>query len=161
MYTHHELYSSQAQNTACKHALSRSDEDNPFRFSARGIADMHNIVSEIERKTHFASGCGMMMAKGKMDGETQYGLTTVLNKFPFMRKVHEHFLTEYVVHNNKNMVVTSIEWLVPTGQQGTVDEAIVLDMLDDESFEYIISNNHIKCQTITITWAFVMVIRVN
>jgi hypothetical protein len=41
-----ELYSSQAQNTACKHALSRSDEDNPFRFSARGIV-INKIITRI------------------------------------------------------------------------------------------------------------------
>jgi hypothetical protein len=78
-----------------------------------------------------------MMAKGKMDGETQYGLTTVLNKYPFMRKVHEHFLNENVNNNNKNMVVISIKWLVHTNQQGTVDEAIfVLDMFDDDVDPY-------------------------
>jgi hypothetical protein len=43
---------------------------------------MRNKVGSIDRYKHFASGGEIMMAKGKINGRTPYGLTTVLTSIP-------------------------------------------------------------------------------
>jgi hypothetical protein len=101
---------------------------------------IHDNVSNIQRYTHFSSKGNIMMAKGGLGGVSEYGLITVLNRYPFLKRVHEYILDNYINENS----VTSIKFIVHTGQQGMKDDAIILyeDHNEDDPYDYIVSENH-------------------
>jgi hypothetical protein len=43
---------------------------------------IHDNVSNIQRYTHFSSRGNIMMAKGGLGGVREYGLITVLDRYP-------------------------------------------------------------------------------
>jgi glutaredoxin len=81
-----------------------------------------------------------MMAKGGLGGVSEYGLITVLERYPFLKRVHQYALDTYIDKND----VTSIKFIVHTGQQGMKDDAIILyeDHNEDDPYDYIDSENH-------------------
>jgi hypothetical protein len=59
--------------------------------------EIHHNVCNIDRYMHFATRGDIVMAKGKINGKTPYGLETVLDKYPLMEPIHESVLDNYLM----------------------------------------------------------------
>ena len=58
-------------------------------------AQIQTMASEIEAYAHFVTGEQTVFSKSKPGGATPFGLETVLEKNPSLRKIYDYVVSEF------------------------------------------------------------------